>query len=379
MSSTKTKTALIAVAVLLALGIAVVATWQLTRGRRGAPDIQGFWEGTLEIQTSALRLVLKINKSPDGTYTASIDSVDQGAKDIPVSALTLSNDTVRAELPQLSASYQAQLNPSATEMSGEWRQGPLSLPLTLKRTANPSTVAAPLPAAAYARRPESPLQGWWKGTINAGGAALRVVFKITAAAPGKYRATLDSLDQGAKNIPFSAIEFAEPTARMEIESINGQFEGTLKGDGSELDGTWMQAGKSFPLVLQRAEPADDAPVSASAYAFTSDDELQGIWNGTLDAQGTKLRLALKIAKAADGTYTATMDSPDQGAKDIPATTVTFKDSGVRVEWSALHAMFHGRLERGKLTGFWQQGPADFPLDLERTNRVPAASTAKGKN
>jgi hypothetical protein len=365
------KKSLVAVAALLLLGLAIVATMRFMGSRHAAPDLQGFWEGALSVKNSNLRLVLKVEKSPDGGYTATLDSIDQGAANIPVETLTLSNDTVRAELTPLHAAFEGQLDSRVGQISGEWRQAGMNFPLTLKRTTRPSTVAAPLSAAAYARRQDSPLQGWWKGTINAG-APLRVMFKISGASPGKYRGTMDSLDQGSRNLPLTSVEFAEPTVRIRMEGIGAEFEGTLKAGGGEIDGNWMQAGQNFPLTLQRTEPAEEASPGDGAYAFTRDSELQGFWHGALEIQKTKLRLAFKIARTASGSYTATLDSLDQGAKDIPATSVSFTNSEVELEWKALRALFHGRLEGGKLTGFWQQGAEDFPLDLERTK------TAGGK-
>lgn len=382
MSAPKSKTILVVAVVLLLCIAAGVVTWQFTRNHRSAPDLQGFWEGSLDVkQNMTLRLVLKVDKSADGGYTATLDSIDQGAKDVPVGTVTLSNTTVSFFLASLQGGYEGTLNARATEMSGEWKQGGANLPLTFKRTKNPSTIAAPLPSAAYARRQDSPLQGAWKGTINAGGVPLRIVVKISEASPGKFTGTMDSTDQGARNIPLSTIEFSKPTARFDIASIDGHYEGTLKDDGSEIEGTWTQVGKDFPLLLKRADPAEDAATapSESAYAFASDRELQGFWRGNLDAGGATLRLVLKIARATNGTYSATMDSPDQGAKDIPATSVTFNDPNVEVEWPALRALFHGKLENGKLVGFWQQGPSDSPIELERTNRVASASIPKGKN
>jgi len=375
MSSTKSK-ATLPIGVIFVLAIAILGGWKATRGRLTAPELQGFWEGAIEVKNAQLRLVVKVDKSPDGSYTATMDSVDQGAKDIPINAVTVSNRTVRFELGSMQAGYQGDLNKRATEMSGEWQQRGMKLPLTLKRTTTPSTIAAPLPATAYARRQDSPLQGAWKGTITAGGIPLRIVVKIAETSPGKFTGAMDSTDQGARNLPLTTVEFSKPTARFDITSIDGHYEGTLNDDGSEIDGTWRQVGRDFPLLLQRADPAEDTAPPASAYAFASETELQGFWKGTLDAGGTKLRLVLKIAKAADGTYTASMESVDQGAKDIPATTVTFKDSNVEVEWKALRALFHGALEGGKLSGFWQQGPSDFPIDFERTNRVADASAPK---
>jgi hypothetical protein len=381
MPTRNSKTILLAAALLiLVIAGGLVATWQFTRHRQRAADLQGFWEGSIEMKAMTLRIVLKVEKSADGNYTATMDSIDQGVKGIPITSVTLSNDTVRFDLTSMQAGYQGDLNERATEISGQWEQRGMSLPLTLKRTSNPSTIAAPLPSTAYARRQDSPLQGIWKGTLNAGGVPLRIVFKISEISPGKFGGVMDSTDQGARNIPLTSIEFSQPTARFDISSVSGQYEGTLKDDASEIDGNWTQLGRNFRLLLRRADSAEaDAAPNESAFAFASDTELQGFWNGTLDAGGAKLRLALKIARTTNGSYSASLDSVDQGAKDIPATTVTFQDSNVELEWKALRALFHGRLENGKLVGFWQQGPADFPLEFERTNRLATASPPKGAN
>lgn len=369
----KTKINFLIFFVLLLAGLGVMVLGPLRSGRRAAPDIQGAWEGALQVQSVTLRLVLKIEKTPDGSYTATVDSVDQGSKDIPVQSLTLSNDTVRAELKSLGAAYNGRINARATEIAGQWHQRGRDFPLTLRRTTNPSTIAASSPGD-HARRADAPLQGSWRGTIDADGTPLRVAFNITSQGAGKYRGTMASLDQGAKNIPLSSLEFSDPSVQLAVDSVGGQYEGSIKSDGTQIDGRWLQGGKEFALLLKRAAPGEDAPPPASAYVHTRNTEPQGIWTGTLDVQGTRLRLVFKIARAADGTFSALMDSLDQGARDVPATSATFKEPDVKLEWKAMQATYHGQLEGGKLKGFWQQGPIDFPLDLERTNRPPATAT-----
>jgi hypothetical protein len=74
-----------------------------------------------------------------------------------------------------------------------------------------------------------------------------------------------------------------------------------------------------------------------------------------------------------------MDSPDQGSKDMQAATVSFNPPQVMLEWPALRALFHGELQKGRLVGFWQQGPNDLPVEFERTNRVTSATAPKEKN
>ena len=373
MASARTKIALIIGLVLLLLvSGGLVGTWQFVRHRQVASDLQGFWEGTLSVGHMTLRLVLKVDKTPDGTYTATMDSVDQGAKDIPVNAMTLSKSTVQFQLPALRAKYEGALNARATEMAGEWQQGGTKIPITFKRTKTPTTIPAPMPASAYARREGSPLQGVWKGTLELG-VPLRLVVRISETSPGQFAGVMDSPDQGARNIPLTTAEYSKPTARFDITSIDGHFEGTLKDDGSAIDGTWTQRGNGTPCLLTRADPVEDTAPDASAYTFTSDTDLQGIWTGILNVGAAKLRLVLKIARATNGNYSATLDSPDQGSKDIQATVVNYNAPLVMVEWSALRALFHGELEKGRLVGNWQQGPAEFPLELERTNRVTSAS------
>ena len=86
-----------------------------------------------------------------------------------------------------------------------------------------------------------------------------------------------------------------------------------------------------------------------------------------------------IARTTNDSYRAAVDSPDQGSKDIQASRVAFNAPDVEVEWPALRAFFHGKLEKGRLVGFWQQGPADLPVAFERTNRAANASGATKKN
>lgn len=93
-------------------------------------------------------------------------------------------------------------------------------------------------------------------------------------------------------------------------------------------------------------------------------EIQGQWNGVLDVMGNQLRLILHISKAEDG-YTATMDSPDQGAKGIPVTKVTFENQQLDIEISHIRAQYAGKLDGGKIVGKFRQLNQEFPLDFSR--------------
>jgi hypothetical protein len=133
--------------------------------------------------------------------------------------------------------------------------GPHSLPLQLERIdatkaaqatlrkANPESVEAN-------KKTGGKLIGEWEGTLIAG-ARLRLLFKITESPDGGLLGSLDSLDQGATDIPITAISYDEPDIIFEVKTIGGEFAGSLTN--SQLTGSWQQGGRSFFLALSKTE------------------------------------------------------------------------------------------------------------------------------
>jgi len=367
MAWTKTKIAIVAgVAALLAAGTTTVAVKAINAGRTRAAlaTMQGDWEGTLTAGQTQLRLVIRIFKTND-VYRALLDSVDQGVKDVPITRLSARGDSIHLELPALYADYQAALNAGATEMSGSWKQLKRSYPLTLKRTTEADRIAEPLAASEYAPRPDSDLQGAWEGTLMVGKVGLRLGLKIAEPAPGTFHAQMDSIDQGARNLPVTSLTYNKPGIRFEMTAINGVFEGNVSGRDDEMAGTWTQMGKKFPLTFRRVQANAPSTAGEKDYGQGTSVEVEGHWNGVLEVNHATLHIVFHIASLADGSYSATMDSPDQGAAGIPATAAQFTRPNVRLEWKAIDGVFAGKLENGRLSGTWSQGKVSLPLTLER--------------
>lgn len=99
-------------------------------------SIAGDWNGELNVEGTKLHLVLHIKKNPDGTLAATLDSPDQGAHAIPVSAVSQKGNDVKLELSGIAAGYQGKLNTAGTEITGEWKQGGGALPLIFKRASD---------------------------------------------------------------------------------------------------------------------------------------------------------------------------------------------------------------------------------------------------
>ena len=106
--------------------------------------------------------------------------------------------------------------------------------------------------------------------------------------------------------------------------------------------------------------------------------LQGTWQGTLDAGGTKLRVVLTVTKSDAGAYAGKLDSLDQGAV-IPIDTITVNGDAVRIEIKSPAIVYEGTLnkERTELTGTFTQGGQPFPLSFKRSDQAAVVpSSAK---
>jgi dipeptidyl aminopeptidase/acylaminoacyl peptidase len=94
-------------------------------------------------------------------------------------------------------------------------------------------------------------------------------------------------------------------------------------------------------------------------------DITGYWNGVLKVQNIQLRLAFNIQKTESG-YSATMDSPDQGANGIPVTSVSYENSGLKIAIANIGAKYEGVLgDDGNITGTFTQMGQSFPLNFSR--------------
>lgn len=94
----------------------------------------GSWRGELRVGVAKLEVVLHVAKNEDG-YTATFDSVTQGARGIPVASVTLEGDLLTARLPRIGAEYVATFvaatGAGSKQLDGTWSQGGRKLDLDL--------------------------------------------------------------------------------------------------------------------------------------------------------------------------------------------------------------------------------------------------------
>src|SRR5215831_13203810 len=101
----------------IALFVASLTTVSFTQ------DITGDWNGTLNTGAGELRLVLHLTHNPDGSLKATLDSVDQGVKGIPVSSTTFKDTKLSLKVDAVNGTYEGTVNAKSTEIAGTWTQG----------------------------------------------------------------------------------------------------------------------------------------------------------------------------------------------------------------------------------------------------------------
>ncbi|WP_111318614.1 alpha/beta hydrolase family protein [Algoriphagus chordae] len=113
--------------------------------------------------------------------------------------------------------------------------------------------------------------------------------------------------------------------------------------------------KTLPLLLIACL------FSVSSFA----QDITGQWNGALKVQTVQLRLVFNVKKTESG-YSATMDSPDQGAFGIPVTSTSFENGNLKISITNANINYEGTLgDDNIIIGVFTQAGQSFPMNLSR--------------
>jgi uncharacterized protein len=98
----------------------------------GIKEINGLWMGSLKLPNGLeLRILFNISTKTDGSISVTIDSLDQGAKGIPVEAATYEDRNLKLEVKSIQIVFEGTLEADSKTIDGKWKQAGLNLPLVL--------------------------------------------------------------------------------------------------------------------------------------------------------------------------------------------------------------------------------------------------------
>jgi fermentation-respiration switch protein FrsA (DUF1100 family) len=98
--------------------------------------------------------------------------------------------------------------------------------------------------------------------------------------------------------------------------------------------------------------------------------LAGIWQGVIQVGDLQLRIVFHVSQEQD-VWTATLDSPDQGAQGIPVASVEIDGLNVNFDVPAVGGQYCGRIDpkEPKIAGEWHQGGRAIAVDLVKIEQV----------
>ena len=214
--------------------------------RRSSPTLEGNWAGSLQAGEALLHLVLHVSKAEDGSFKATIDSLDQGVYGIEVTSLAQQASTLSFKVSSVGASYEGKFSTDHGSIDGAWVQGSVSLPLVFHRQAAGAGKRKPADAIASA-------EGVWQGAMEGNGMRLRFQLHVSHDDRKQLVGALDSPDQGISGLPAVKVSQKESAFHFEIPVVSGVYDGTLNPTKTEITGTWTQSGVQQKLDFRRSD------------------------------------------------------------------------------------------------------------------------------
>jgi uncharacterized protein len=215
--------------------------------QRSSSTLEGHWSGSLQAGEAVLHLVLHVSKAPDGSFKATIDSLDQGVYGIAVTSLRQNDSTLHFNVSSVGASYEGRIAADHRSIEGDWTQGSTSLPLVFHRQAASAT-GAKKPSDAVASA-----EGVWQGALQGHGMRLRLQLHVSHDDRKQLVAALDSPDQGVSGLPAIHVSQKDAGFHFEIPVVSGVYDGTLNAAKTAITGSWTQNSVEQKLDFQRSD------------------------------------------------------------------------------------------------------------------------------
>ena len=208
--------------------------------------------------------------------------------------------------------------------------------------------------------------GHWEGNIQLPDRELQIALDLVRDNQGAWIGTFANVTQNARDLPLADIKLDGKSLkfRLGVGGANApDFDCALES-ATAMNCTLNTPGGSVSGPLKRTgEGKVEKPKSSIAVS----KELEGDWEGTLDAPNGPLKIVVHFQNQPDKTVKATLDSPDQNSMDMPLTDVIQKESAVEFQLRIVGGGYKGTLnkEGTELAGEWSQGGGSLPLTLKK--------------
>jgi hypothetical protein len=97
-------------------------------------EIEGEWKGEYQIFGTPRYVTLKLTNGAENSATAELVVVGRKVNNLPVDLVTQEGDLITIESHQTGIAYEGRFNKAANEIKGTFMQGPVELPLVLRKS-----------------------------------------------------------------------------------------------------------------------------------------------------------------------------------------------------------------------------------------------------
>jgi hypothetical protein len=214
-------------------------------------------------------------------------------------------------------------------------------------------------SAARAQSTADP-SGHWEGSVQIPGNSVPFAIDLARDSKGQWIGAFTGAD--VKGLPLTKIAVTGPSVMFQANSEQ-PFNGELSADGKTLAGTIILSGYSLPLAMTRTGDGRVDPLPTSAPIGRN---LEGTWEGTLQASRGPMRLVLTMTNEANGRATGRVVSVDEGGLLLPVV-ITQNGSKVSYAMTVLTGSWAGELsgDGKELSGTYTQGETSLPLTFHR--------------
>ena len=208
--------------------------------------------------------------------------------------------------------------------------------------------------------------GHWEGSIQSSIGELNFEIDLARNSTGEFTGALNQPSEHITGLPLASIAVDGKSLRFQVKGTPGEraFKGTISDDGKSISGDFSQGGYTIPFSVTRT---GEARFEAAVKNPPVSKELEGVWNGTLAADGKQLRGILTLSNQPDGTVSGSFLTVDDGL-EIPIATITQNASSLILDLKAVGASYSGTLnpDATELAGTYTQGSHVLPLTFRRS-------------
>jgi hypothetical protein len=193
---------------------------------------------------------------------------------------------------------------------------------------------------------------------------MKIEIDLMKDAAGAWAGAIAIPSQHVKSLPLSSIKVDHAAVTFAMKGIPGDplFSGKLAEDGKTIAGDYTQGSGSMPFKLTRTGEGKIQPAPKSTAIAK---ELEGTWQGSLEAGGQTLRLVVKLSNGPNGA-SGSMVSLDQGNAEFPISAITQEKSHLKLDVPAVSGGYEGDWSGDAITGQWSQGGGSMPLTLKKS-------------